>query len=690
VRRDTGRFKALIESLVVVSIVSSLGGCAAHGGFRPANTSLEKAIFLVEQEGSHTHSLSSTDNASTAVTRVPLGIEVDVESVIRIDVHPAEIEGGGSAAVALRASILAARADTLRHLLQAISENTEAYGKALVAFASVRDASLREIGNTTNLRDLNALSTKADAAEQAMVVAAASAFPDGSPQHRAAEAALLKLDSQPGLLTDVVQPELDRIETDLKRLGADVGTSKQSLRLEAFLESPGKQPLAIHLEGYDRLDAQSIQSLDRFGLNLSPAEQAALEKAAKSSSDLAVAAERLRSGQSSVKDAFDGLQSDAAKQIAAIATEATDLAAECKSQAVTARSHRIEQAAKAFRDSLRRAAPALAEAQIAVFDRVLSDALAALRSDSPQWDAALTQLIALGNLRSPRESPEALLAWVTGIREAAGSAREALKEQSPLRIALEPVTAKVDELVLGLPSDAAMAVRQCWQTADLRTQYEELTALVKRIEAIGQTAGYLLLGFQQVPAPPSLRAPEGFDVDLEMAPATAIELQRTPRIARDRVTLRASLVEDARVKESMVASFTVARLGWSAELAPSVVIIRPDVLPKGKTDGRFAPAVAYLVTYGPRDGETGRWCALARCFQPGFGLHAAFLNYRPDAQNDIGLGLITSLWRGTAQAGVGLNLFEPRHDRGGLYYSFGSNLVPILQRLGAPGGSDGK
>jgi len=72
-----------------------------------------------------------------------------------------------------------------------------------------------------------------------------------------------------------------------------------------------------------------------------------------------------------------------------------------------------------------------------------------------------------------------------------------------------------------------------------------------------------------------------------------------------------------------------------------------------------------------------------RPLQPGFGLHAIFLNF--DNDPGICLGGTLSLWNDRLQFGLGYNLSASRADEGQVYYFVGSDLIGLLQTVGVGG-----
>ena len=95
--------------------------------------------------------------------------------------------------------------------------------------------------------------------------------------------------------------------------------------------------------------------------------------------------------------------------------------------------------------------------------------------------------------------------------------------------------------------------------------------------------------------------------------------------------------------------------------------------------GGFSTALNWMWSYGPRDDDADPY--LSRSLVWGIGLHAVFLNFGPDHDAEIGLGVTGSLWDQHLQLGAGYNAMADREEDGRFYYFLGSNLIPLLQAL---------
>jgi hypothetical protein len=194
-----------------------------------------------------------------------------------------------------------------------------------------------------------------------------------------------------------------------------------------------------------------------------------------------------------------------------------------------------------------------------------------------------------------------------------------------------------------------------------------------------------LLGSRALLAPvaPQLRAPGSFDIKLDDAPDTYVDLAASPAKIGDSIEVRTTLLEGGEAKSTSSASFRVQRLGWHAQFAPSVVLVSADKLAGQSDDAGFSPALAWMLRYTPRPDQDDWWDDFSRWTRWGIGPHAALLNFDPDNDTEIGLGLTVGLWGEILQFGAGYNLMADSSDEAQIYYYVGSSLIPMLQALDA-------
>ena len=232
-----------------------------------------------------------------------------------------------------------------------------------------------------------------------------------------------------------------------------------------------------------------------------------------------------------------------------------------------------------------------------------------------------------------------------------------------------------------------------WQQVSgevIRSQsFQNAQSVQKQLQAAGQflkTAESLLTLFVKVdPVKTGIRPPEVKDVPLAEAADTNLAIMRIPRLAGDQILVSASLQMGQTEVMRSDADFTVRYFGHHSVLAPSVILARPfQTGTSAEKNFQFAPAVAWLYKYYPRDSDRGFLKSLARISQGGVGVHVAFLNQNAQTGTEVGIGGAVSFWHDLFIAGAGVNLMN--NSRGYLYV--GSNLIPILQALGY--GRDGK
>jgi len=246
------------------------------------------------------------------------------------------------------------------------------------------------------------------------------------------------------------------------------------------------------------------------------------------------------------------------------------------------------------------------------------------------------------------------------------------------------------------PAELRGALEASFRSSGLEGELQGWKDLVVRVRVSLEELRNLLAGAPPAPMPSDLVNPTAFEVPLDVAPDAEIDLQSTTRRAGDRLLVQAKLLERSsaspldpqdpsspeKVIESYSTTLRLEKLGWHADLVPTVVIVTADRLAGADDSGGFSAALGWLWSYGPRDDEDDPY--LSRSLAWSAGLHAVFLNFGPDNDAEIGLGTTIGLWDGRIQVGAGYNPFAEESDDGRFYYFIGSSLVPLLQAL-SPG-----
>jgi hypothetical protein len=235
---------------------------------------------------------------------------------------------------------------------------------------------------------------------------------------------------------------------------------------------------------------------------------------------------------------------------------------------------------------------------------------------------------------------------------------------------LGTVAAEVRDALLAVPAEFP----------ELRQAFDQAVSVVGRarrvVKALADQFANTKGGAQ-----PLAHAPESFEVPIEDASGTSIDLLQVPRRDGDVLRLRATVSRGGKVLHEGEAGFRVATFGWRGRLSPSVVLARPNEI-AGEETFQFAPVLSWLHGYHARPTEGGCFVGVNRLLQPALGIHAGFLNFDPDEEVEIGLGGTLSLWDGRLQFGAGCNLMAEAEDQGRYYWFVGSDLISLLQTIG--------
>ncbi len=684
---------------LALGLLAAAAGCAYPGKYRDPSTSLDRAIAFTEiRERKEPRPLSGQDPAAKppVVARVADPAEVDINSTIGIqllksavasDAPPppptpeaAALEERQRALVTLLnklAALIEARADVLRlqgpvnalpRESRKDSEEMKAYMKAGARFRALRTPVLESIERV---------------------------WPADDP----ARGIVMKLWQEDRTLVrfqGFLQERIDSLDRERKAQIESLRLRGKKLRLEAFVETPKGTPTAVHLPHYDSLEEKQLQRHDRLGLAMTDAQKARFDEAVRASRELAEAAEAVRRGEKSIREAFSRVSIDAVRKLAQAAAILDDLRVELRDgPSVKQRLDAYRAALKAFVEDLKtKMRNTLDDEAKKALDNLVKTATEAIVADAGLAPlAGLAERIAKMIKQLDAPSPEMVL-------EALALAEEISKVVADPSKAVEgarKTLSTLEESLKASVASAAEAVRtqamEIWEKSDLKKETLKLADLAGRAMA----AYDLLEGVAAIAsAPPvlsTIRVPESTGVSLETAPDTALNLQRTSRLAGDTITIRAALLEgegpQEREVESTTASFAVREFGWHASLQPGVVLARPLKLETEDEEFGFAPAVSWMHGWTPWPEEDNLWAAFNRLAQPSIGLHAVFLNFFPDKEVEIGLGASISFGGEWIVAGAGYNLFNEGKDDGEFYYFVGTSLIPILQTIGALPGSGG-
>lgn len=619
-----------------------VGACTAEPVIRPPESALERGVFLAEAAEDGRHGISNPDPAAHDVARVvePAYVDQDSRVEVRVDTSAiaAEIRHEGTALQELQN--LTARSLALTERIAALGELARAQG----AVARAYEALLR--------------------AEPAAREGSLAALAEARAQYEA-------LAAGPGALAGMIQADLVQFERDLQ---AEASRSGFTMRMEAFLYAPGRDPVALHLKGYDLLRQGQMERRDRYGLFLTGDALQSFQDLAQQTEESAAVAKVYQKEREELAVALRALSSLVVGEYAQLGADSIVLARELSAEALAARAEASQGALRSFLAQL--SGEAQARLQPAV--NSLGSRLAETSSRSAMSGLGPRLSSAAGAFTRARDAAAGghLSGLGGGVAEALADAQLAAGV-----LALDELTAGVEEALDGLTGELRDSIRASWGSSAALVEMRGWEDLHARTHLLAARAANLTLSVSLRDLPPELRTPEILEVPGDRVPATEFDLSLSSRQMRDRIVLRSTLMQDGKpVGDPMEAHFRVTRFGWHTDIHPSVVLARSLDRVPGAADFRFVSAVSWLHSYLPRPEEEGFLAGTMRVFQPAAGLHAAILNFDSEEEIEIGMGVNVGLWNGVLQAGFGYNLMGDS-GAGREYVFIGSSLIPLVQAV---------
>jgi len=716
--------------LLLLAVAIPITGCGGPGRRPPPQEPLEKGLFFEERDDrGRAHAISArkiveptADQPPPPVERLAEGATVDVNSTLRIELRRDEL---GSPSGRLVKTGLLGRAGQLRESLEGFAGLVEAEARATEAWRAfgATNAEGAARADEAGLADdrKRAVAYRRFAEEKRAHAEALERFlgplrdlwpRDDAKREEVEEIVDALLSTRAGRaeaqvrararLGVLLQEKVDQLSADLERLEAEALAVAKSrmLRIEGFVlpAADGEDAHPVHVEGYDAIDEKRVETIDRMGVRLTESERRYLIEASEATREIAAALERVRQGEATLSEALAGARTSYARALEERAAAFEALAGELSSSALSARAGRTRTALDAFLREARTSAEAWARER----EQAIGASMQALIARS---EALATLVRSIEEARALRDR------WRAVAGGAGGTGADLPALVFDTAAAAEQLTGALRRLELDdLEQDLAAAVRTEVESAPAELR-EILTASARTSGLEGEITGWkelagrtretlrsladVLAGAPPVSVPTDLVNPKAFDVPLDMAPDAEIRLQTTTRRAGDRLLVQAKLLERAsadaasptgmgepKVIESSATTLRLEKLDWHADLVPSVVIVAADQLAGADDVAGFSAALSWVWSYGPRDDEDDPY--LSRSLDWSAGLHAVFLNFGPDNDPEIGLGVTVGLWDGKIQFGMGYNPFAEEAEDGRVYYFIGSSLVPLLQAL-SPG-----
>lgn len=669
----------MIKNAFCLAILACCTACVSPEYTRNTRNSLDQAISYTEIPK---HELPRKLSGGTEqATAVPDGKEVDIDSNIHIHIDSDAVKLLGTPASTDYAKLYpSVRAQKLTDTLTTLNKIIEVRMKVLAAFEKIRLVPAEDRKNSTAFSEF----AKA-VSEFGQLRAAFNILPiweDGTFTAEEAEAAFKdKTYTKVGAL---LQRELDLANTALQQTVDEANKHTASLKLAAFLQSSDGDISPIHLEGYDLFANKEVKLKSGFVMDADARK--AFESQYSQTIELARQAEKIRTGESTFNDALLASGVASLKEI----KERIDTFKPLLTTDWPATFSALQKDIADLNTDLGKTLQKYGKDEESLFKVNVSSLATALSNDLPLSDIKeiIDQASAL-SLEWKSVKPDTLVDVFN--KTALLKARVSKLAAANKVIKLDETFKTLNNLRDTLEKQPLEISNETWKEylpkIEQTQSFQNIRQLAQQFQSLRQFVidAPNLLGFVDSGSPIkiNLEAPEIQAVPLANAPDTKIDLPRTARMPGDSVFVSAVLnVGDSEVMRSD-ASFAVKYFNWHPLLSPNVILTKATN-PHSSYDGdfKFEPSVSWLYRYYPRDTST-TLKALAKFFQPGFGLHAAFLDQNAQKETEIGIGGTISLWDDRIVTGLGINLMN--NSKG--YFYIGSNLISLLQGGGSAKGT---
>jgi hypothetical protein len=678
----TARLLAALSCACVV-----LAGCATGSKFLDPRTALDGKIAYVERDAAgDIHPISNPAAADRSVTRVPMPAAVDINSTIQIGIAKAQLDGSKAR------SVLSPQSDKLLQRKEAVTKSAIALTEVIRA----RTLMLQDYERNRDLQSFLRARDENDRIETAFRNELRRLWPSADSESYNAMTRAYFVDRGTGTfqrLQEFLTREIAAIEAAHRQLEQELKSRQSTLALEAFLISHGKQPAAIHLDGYDTIKAESLVRRDPLGLDLSPEEKARLAAQMKATRELAESLEGLRRGEQTLNETLRKLASQMVPEIDALLKRADGIAAKLSAAELQRRAGETEKLFQAFLAGSEARSKTFVAAKRAELQREKDALIAALPSEARDLQKAVQNWIATGKqLKAAWEgatpsalTPETLLKLVNQSVAAAKAIEDLAARLPSVADGVEKRTSAVLETWLAdLPAEQSQFLVQSPEARALQANFDAYAADFREGATLVKDVYITLARLTQPVTELPPVASTSLEIPLDRIRDTFINLEQTPRLVGDVISVRATYKSSDQVDTS-IASFRVEKFGHYADLSPAVVLVKPQHIAGTDTGFRFAPALSWMYHWSPRPADQGRTAAFARTFGPAIGLHSAFLNFNtPNSTTSaqIGLGVTASFWGNRLQFGYGVNLMAKSEDEGRNYFFVGSDLIGLLQAIG--------
>lgn len=661
------------KNLFCLALFACCTACVTPEYTRSSRNSLDRAISYTEvPRHEDVKKLSGAENQM-----VPDGKEVDMDSLIQIHIDSAAVKLLGTAGAEDTARLYPGeRLQKLNDTIAKLNKTIEARLKAMAAFEKIRALPAKERKNSHESAEF----AKA-VAEYGGLRSEFNLLPiweDGTFPEEEVEPAFE--DKTYAVVGVLLQREIDLAKAAMQQTIDETDKHTASLKLAAFLESSKGDVTPIHLNGYDLYPNKEVKLKDGYVMDADARK--AFEEQYSQTVELARQVEKVRTGESSLNDALLASGISSLKEI----KERIDSFKPLLETDWPATFTTLQKELAELNSDLAKTLKKYGKDEEAVLKRSISSVSTALSADLSL--AEIKDIVAQATALTQEwktVKPETLVDVFN--RTVQLKARASKLAASAKTIKLAETSKTLDNLRDSLANRPSEISDEIWK--EYRPQVEQsqsylhIQKLCRQFQSLRQFVQDApdMLGFTDSDGPlkAKLNAPEIKEVPLAEAPDTKIELPRTSRMPGDRVFVTAALkVGDTEVMKSD-SRFVVKYFNWHPHLSANVILTKA-ANPKSNYDGdyKFEPSVSWVFRYYPRD-TSNILKSLAKFFQPGFGLHAAFLDQNVQKETEIGIGGTVSFWDDRVVTGFGINLMN--NSKG--YFYIGSDLISLLQGGGA-------
>jgi hypothetical protein len=451
------------------------------------------------------------------------------------------------------------------------------------------------------------------------------------------------------------------------------------LRLGAFRIHRGVG-VAVHLPGYDSIEARTRRDFSRITTILTDEQKARLDEERKFTEAVIQSATRVVSDGRKAAADVEQTRRELANGLTAARAELRVLLPRLREEVVGAlKKLEGEIAANtvlAPQTEAVTAARAKAESLVAALDRVKAtiEALQRASNDGAESGESPDLVLArfLGAVSNLQESASPAFRELLGLPEAARSLERAIDALAAQPAFGEALVARFSDLSGTVAQEVAPAVERViaksGNVGTLISDGGELVALLRN--GLTQVANAKGLERMDLSSSSILSVPED-----RIAP-TDLDILRTDAEDGDSLEIVAEVrtAPDADPFHEERRSVTIRTFGWSSNVSGGLIFVKSiDV---DTSNFKPEPVATWRIGYLPRPEDNSFGAALGRALRPGIGFHVATLDFSSDASVEMGAGVNVHLLADLVQVGYGWNLTVKEKRP---YWYLGIGLFELLR-----------